>query len=201
MLIYAKIHNGIEAMNSIDSLSIFIIAVGLAIDCFAVSISGSIALRKVSPAQMLRVALAFGAFQAGMTALGWLLGQTVVDLIESFDHWIAFGLLTLVGAHMLWESFRADTDGKKVDITKWLTLLVLSIATSIDALAVGVSFAFLEVNLAYACAVIGAAAFVLSIAGLALGKRLGKIVGKRAEIIGGIVLIGIGVRILLDHLL
>jgi putative Mn2+ efflux pump MntP len=188
-------------MNSVDSLSIFIIAIGLAIDCFAVSISGSIALRKVSPAQMLRVALAFGAFQAGMTALGWLAGQTVVNLIKSFDHWIAFGLLAVVGLKMLWESFRADTDGKTVDITKWLTLLLLSIATSIDALAVGVSFAFLTVNLAYACAVIGGAAFVLTIAGLALGKRLGKIVGKRAEIIGGIVLIGIGIRILLEHML
>ncbi|MFC1998286.1 manganese efflux pump MntP family protein [Chloroflexota bacterium] len=188
-------------MNSVDTLSIFIIAIGLAIDCFVVSVSGSIALRKVSPIRMLRVAFSFGVFQAGMTAIGWLVGQIVVDLIESFDHWIAFGLLALVGLKMLWESFRADTDSKKVDVTKWLTLLVLSIATSIDALAVGVSFAFLTVNLAYACTVIGTAAFVLSIAGLALGKKLGKIVGKRAEIIGGIVLIGIGIRILLEHML
>ena len=188
-------------MNSVDTLSIFIIAIGLAIDCFAVSIGGSVTMRKVTPALMLRVALAFGAFQAGMTALGWLAGQTVVDLIESLDHWIAFGLLAFVGIRMIWESFRKDSDGKTVDITKWLTLLVLSIFTSIDALAVGVSFAFLDVNLAYACAVIGGAAFVLSIAGLALGKKLGKIVGKHAEIIGGIILIGIGIRILLDHML
>jgi len=188
-------------MNSVDTLSIIIIAIGLAIDCFAVSVSGSIATKRIAPIQMLKVALFFGAFQALMTALGWLLGQTVVDLIESFDHWIAFGLLAFVGLHMIWESFRADGNSKRVDITKWLTLLVLSIATSIDALAVGVSFAFLEVNLAYACAVIGGAAFVLSIVGLVLGKNLGKVIGKRAEIIGGIVLIGIGVRILLDHIL
>jgi putative Mn2+ efflux pump MntP len=188
-------------MNSVDTLSIFIIAIGLAIDCFAVSISGSITMRKVTPAQMLRVAFSFGAFQAGMTAIGWLLGQTVVDLIESFDHWIAFGLLAFVGLRMIRESFRADGYGKTVDITRGLALLVLSISTSIDALAVGVSFAFLTVNMAYACAVIGGAAFVLTIAGLALGKKLGKIVGKRAEIIGGIVLIGIGIRILLNHIL
>ena len=188
-------------MNSVDTLSIFIIAIGLAIDCFAVSVSGSIALKRIAPIQMLKVALFFGAFQAGMTALGWLAGQTVVDLIESFDHWIAFGLLAIVGLRMIWESFRADGHGKRVDITRWLTLLVLSIATSIDALAVGVSFAFLTVNLAYACAVIGGAAFVLTVIGLVLGKSLGKVVGKRAEIVGGAVLIGIGIRILLEHLL
>ncbi|MFC1951059.1 manganese efflux pump MntP family protein [Chloroflexota bacterium] len=188
-------------MNSIDTLSIFMIAIGLAIDCFAVSISSSITMRKITPVQMLRVALSFGAFQAGMTALGWLVGQTVVDLIESFDHWIAFGLLAVVGLHMIWESFRANGDKRTTDITKWITLLVLSVATSIDALAVGVSFALFDVNLAYACAVIGGAAFVLSIVGLALGKKLGKIVGKRTEIIGGIVLIGIGIRILLSHML
>jgi len=188
-------------MNSVDTLSIFIIAIGLAIDCFAVSISGSIAIKRIATAQILKVALFFGAFQAGMTALGWLAGQTVVDLIDSFDHWIAFGLLAFVGLRMIWESFRADADSKRVDITKWITLLVLSIATSIDALAVGISFAFLEVNLAYACSVIGVAAFILTIVGLVLGKSLGKVVGKRAEIIGGTVLIGIGIRILLEHLL
>ena len=188
-------------MNSVDTLSIIIIAIGLAIDCFAVSISGSIAAKRIAPAQMIKVALFFGIFQAGMTALGWSVGQAVVDLIKSFDHWIAFGLLAVVGLHMIWESFKGSGDKRKVDITKLLTLLVLSVATSIDALAVGVSFAFLEVNIAIACAVIGAAALILSIVGLALGKRLGKIIGKRAEIVGGIVLIGIGIRILLDHIL
>ncbi|MFC1978976.1 manganese efflux pump MntP family protein [Chloroflexota bacterium] len=191
----------IYAMDSVDTLSIFIIAIGLAIDCFAVSVSGGIALKRIAPVQMLKVALFFGAFQAGMTALGWLLGQTVVDLIESFDHWIAFGLLALVGLKMIWESFRANDDGRTVDITKWLILLVLSVATSIDALAVGISFAFLTVNLAYACLVIGGAALILTVVGLVLGNNLGKVVGKRAEIVGGAVLIGIGIRIILEHIL
>jgi len=188
-------------MNSLDTLTIFIIAIGDAIDCFAVSISGSIAMKRISPAQILKVALSFGIFQAGMTALGWLLGQTVIDLIQSFDHWIAFGLLAAVGMHMIWESLHGSDDEKTADITKWLTLLVLSIATSIDALAVGVSFAFLDANLVYACSVIGGMAFILTIIGLVLGKRLGSIIGKRAEIVGGMVLIGIGIRIILGHLL
>jgi putative Mn2+ efflux pump MntP len=190
-----------EAVNSLDLLSIFLIAIGLAIDCFAVSISGSIAMKRITPAQILRVALSFGAFQAGMTALGWLLGQTFVDLIESFDHWIAFGLLAFVGLRMIWESFRTDSDVRAVDITTGLALLVLSIATSIDALAVGVSFAFFDVNLVYACLIIGIIALALTAVGLSLGKKIGKVIGKRAEIVGGIVLIGIGIRILLEHLL
>jgi putative Mn2+ efflux pump MntP len=150
---------------------------------------------------MLRVALSFGAFQAGMTVLGWLLGQTFVDLIESFDHWIAFGLLAFVGLRMIWESFRTDGDGRAVEITKGLALMVLSVATSIDALAVGISFAFFDVNLAYTCLIIGTIALTLTLVGLSLGKKIGKVVGKRAEIVGGIVLIGIGIRILLEHLL
>jgi len=190
-----------EAANSLDLLSILLIAIGLAIDCFAVSISGSIAMKRITPAQILRVALSFGAFQAGMTALGWLLGQTFVDLIESFDHWIAFGLLAFVGLRMIWESFRTDSDVRAVDITTGLALLVLSIATSIDALAVGVSFAFFDINLAYACLIIGTIALALTAMGLSLGKKIGKVVGKRAEIVGGIVLIGIGIRILFEHLL
>ncbi|MBT3363201.1 MAG: manganese efflux pump [Chloroflexi bacterium] len=184
-----------------DLLSILIIAVGLAVDCFAVSVSGSISMKKVARLPMLRMALAFGLFQAGMTALGWLVGQTVVDYIASVDHWIAFGLLALVGAKMIWESIHADSDNAKtVDVTKGLALLVLSIATSIDALAVGVSFAVLDVNIAFACALIGTAALTLTIIGLILGKRLGTDFGKRAEIVGGIVLIGIGTRILISHL-
>ena len=188
-------------MNGIDLLSISIIAIGLAIDCFAVSISGSIAMRKASPLQIIRVAFSFGVFQAGMTALGWLGGQTVAEMVESYDHWIAFGLLAIVGVHMIWESFRSDANKREHDISRGLVLIVLSIATSIDALAVGFSFSFLDVDIVMACSVIGGTSLVLSAIGMLLGKKLGEVVGKRAEVFGGIVLIGIGIRILVEHLL
>jgi putative Mn2+ efflux pump MntP len=184
-----------------DFISVFIIAVALAADCFAVSFSGSIVMQRVSFLQIFRASLFFGVFQALMPVLGWLLGHTVVDLIAGYDHWLAFALLAIVGGRMLWESFRPG-DGRPAgtDITRGFTLLTLAIATSIDALAVGLTFAFLEVNIALASSVIGAVAFALSVAGFLLGKRAGRLMGKRAEAIGGLILIAIGLRILLTHI-
>ena len=135
-------------MDHLDLISIFIIAVGLSADCFAVAFSGCIAMKSVSKKQVIIASLSFGAFQALMPVLGWLAGQTVVDLIADYDHWLAFGLLAFIGGKMIWESFRKDDQECKTDITKGKTLLTLSIATSIDALAVGLTFAFLEVNIA-----------------------------------------------------
>ncbi len=181
--------------------SVLLIALGLSADCFAVALGGSIAMRSLSRLQVLRAAIAFGLFQALMPVLGWLIGQTVVDLIADYDHWVAFGLLAIVGGHMLWESFRHhDGRAERTDITKGLPLLVLSLATSIDALAVGLTFPFIEVNVAVASPTIGIVAFLATVVGFLLGRKVGELVGRRAAAVGGLLLIAIGLRILLTHL-
>ena len=160
-------------------------------------------MKTLTRLQMLRASLSFGLFQAIMLALGWLAGQTLIDLIGNFDHWLAFILLVFIGGKMVWESFRKEDEEKekKVDFTKGLLLLTLSIATSIDSLAVGLSFAFLDVNIAQASLVIGLTTFVITVIALLIGKKVGKLIGERAELIGGLILIGIGLRILITHLL
>ncbi len=197
----ARIFEEFDRMDSLDLISILIIAVGLSADCFAVAFSGCIAMKSISKKQVVIASLSFGIFQAFMPLLGWLAGQTVVDYIADYDHWLAFGLLAFIGGKMVWESFRKEEKDCRTDITKWGTLLTLSVATSIDALAVGLTFAFLEVNIAMACGVIGVTAFLISILGFILGKKAGKVLGKRAELIGGLVLIAIGLRILISHLM
>ena len=137
-----------------------------------------------------------------MPVVGWLAGRTVVEFITDYDHWVAFALLAIVSGRMLWESFRPEHHkDKEVDITKGLLLITLSIATSIDALAVGLSFAFLNINIALASPIIGAVAFVVTTIGFILGKKASKLIGKRAEAIGGIILLAIASRILLSHIL
>lgn len=189
-------------MSNTDFLSILLIAIGLSADCFAVALSSSISRRTLSSLQILRVALSFGIFQAVMPVLGWLAGNTIVEFISDYDHWLAFGLLGFVGGRMVWESFHSR-DGKSTDrdVTKGLMLLTLSIATSIDALAVGLSFAFLEVNIVVATVTIGITAFLVTIIGLIIGKKVGSLAGKRTECVGGVILIVIGLRILLEHML
>jgi putative Mn2+ efflux pump MntP len=136
-----------------------------------------------------------------MPALGWLAGRTIVDLIGGYDHWVAFVLLALVGGRMVWESFRSRGKEGGMDITRGAPLLTLAVATSIDALAVGLSFAFVKVNIALACSVIGVVACCITIAGFKLGTKAGTVSGKRAELMGGVILMGIGLRILLSHIL
>jgi len=184
-----------------ELLSVIFIALGLSADCFAIGLSASIANRNLSRLQILKVALAFGIFQAVMPIIGWFAGKTMVNIISAYDHWAAFGLLALVGGHMVWESFHREKHEKPPDITKGWRLLILSIATSIDALAVGLAFAFAETNIWLAAPVIGVTCFIISIAGFAIGKKAGELLGKRAEIVGGLILIGIGIKILLEHLL
>lgn len=189
-------------MPDTDILSILFIALALSADCFAVAISTSIAMRFVSRIQIIRVSLSFGIFQAIMPVLGWLAGNTIVDLISGFDHWIAFILLAGIGGKMIWESFHPNSsDGKKRDITKGFLLLTLSVATSIDAFAVGLTLAFLQANIVLASATIGIIAFIITAIGFLVGRKAGKLIGKRAELVGGIVLIGIGLRILITHML
>ncbi len=187
-------------MTELDLVSILLIAVGLAADCFAVTLSGASVKSSFSPLQILRTALTFGLFQALMPVLGWLLGKTVVEFIADFDHWIAFGLLGFIGGKMIWESFRKAEDAPKADFTRGFLLFTLAVATSIDALAVGLTFACFEVNIALATGVIGLVAFLVTIIGFECGKKLGQFAGKRAETIGGIILIAIGIRILVIHL-
>ncbi|MFA4836381.1 MAG: manganese efflux pump MntP family protein [Dehalococcoidia bacterium] len=189
-------------MVSSDFASVLLIAIGLSADCFAVAVSGSASMGTSSTSQVLRISLAFGVSQALMPVFGWLAGRTVIDLIADFDHWIAFALLAVIGGKMIWESFHAKySRSDATDITRGFPLLALSVATSIDALAVGLTFAFLEVNIATASATIGIVAFTVTAIGFLLGRKADNLIGKRAETIGGIVLIGIGLRIVLTHIL
>ncbi|MBN1664947.1 MAG: manganese efflux pump [Deltaproteobacteria bacterium] len=183
-----------------DIISILIIAVGLGMDAFSVAVGVGASGRKLSYGPVLRLSLAFGIFQFVMPLAGWLAGMTVDSLIEDFDHWIAFGLLSFIGGKMIWESFHGDGQNIGIDPTRGFTLLMLAVATSIDALAVGLSFAFLNQKIFYASIIIGLVAFTMTLVGMVFGEKLGKLFGKRAEMIGGLVLIGIGVKIVFDHM-
>ncbi len=189
-------------MDGLDFLSILVIAVGLSADCFAVAFSGSISMPRLGPLQVGRAALSFGFFQAMMPVLGWLAGRTVVDAIAGYDHWLAFGLLAFIGGKMIWESFKKEESRPAgTDITRGFTLVILSVATSIDALAVGLTLAFLEVNITLASVTIGVVALLVTLIGFLAGSKAGRLMGKRAEAIGGLILVTIGLRILLAHLL
>ena len=179
------------------------IAIGLAIDAFAVAVASSIKLRGVSKRQVFRLAFHFGLFQAFMPIIGWALGQTVTDYFSYWDHWIAFVLLGGVGIKSLYEGLKNNTNEESAvkDPTKGISLVALSVATSIDALAIGLSFAVLQIPIWQPCIIIGLVAAALTTIGMFFGERIGGRLGHRAEIIGGLVLIGIGVKIVIDHLL
>ncbi|MBM3285175.1 MAG: manganese efflux pump [Candidatus Aminicenantes bacterium] len=178
------------------------LALALAMDAFAVSLGVGLNLVRASAIQTLRLAFSFGLFQFFMPVIGWSAGTTVIRLIERFDHWVAFALLLGVGSKMIFESFRGRRDirANKSDPTKGLSLFVLSIATSLDSLAVGLSLAALRVAVVYPAAIIGIVAFVMTVAGMKLGPLAGRVIGKRAELAGGLILILIGIKILADHL-
>ena len=180
-------------------ISILVIAIGLSMDAFSVAVSIGAVGRKVSFAPVLRLSASFGLFQFFMPLVGWLGGMTVADYIAGFDHWIAFVLLLYVGGKMIHESFQREEKVHPNDPTKGLTLLMLSVATSIDALAVGLSLAFLKMPILYPSIIIGIVTFIMTALGMLFGEKLGKIFGKRVEVIGGIILIGIGIKILFDH--
>jgi putative Mn2+ efflux pump MntP len=182
-------------------LTLIGIAIGLAMDAFAVAIAAGLALGEVSARQTLRLAWHFGLFQALMPVVGWLAGLTVASWIEPLDHWIAFGLLAAIGGKMIYEALRDHGDVRdRADPTKGWSLILLSIATSIDALAVGLSLALLDVAIWYPAIVIGLVAGGFTAAGLHLGRRFGSLLGRRVEIVGGAILIAIGLRILVEHL-
>ncbi|HQN42688.1 MAG TPA: manganese efflux pump MntP family protein [Anaerolineaceae bacterium] len=187
-----------------DLITTLLIAVGVAMDAFAVSLGIGTSPNGRNMRAAFRLAFHFGFFQGGMTLLGWLAGSTVERFISSVDHWIAFALLAFVGGRMLGEGLKNHTEeevetGK--DPSRGGTLVILCVATSIDALAVGLSMALIEVKIAIACSVIALVTFGLSLVGVRLGQRLGARFGKRMEVLGGLILIGIGIRILVSHLM
>lgn len=185
-------------------LEIWLLAVSLAIDCFTVSITSGIILHRIRWGIFLKMAFLFGLFQAAMPFLGWLGASRFNHLIETYDHWIAFALLAFLGIRMIREHFK-DEEERSFDPTRMKVILTLAVATSIDALAVGISFAFTGFrtlsSLLYPLTAIGIASSVISLAGSLIGVFFGKRFNLRVEIFGGLVLIGIGVKILFEHLL
>lgn len=180
---------------------IALVALGLAADAFAVSVASGVTIRQLRIGHALKIAAFFGSFQAIMPLVGWLAGLSLAYLISGLDHWIAFGLLAFIGSKMVYESVRMGSRERTPDPLNVYVLLMLSVATSIDALAVGISFAFLSVTIITPVIVIGAVTFGLSFLGVYVGDRLGHFFERRIETVGGLILIGIGAKILIEHLL
>lgn len=181
---------------------LFLIAVGLSMDAFAVSICKGLKMQRFNVRHAGVIALAFGGFQALMPVIGWFLGKQFESYITGIDHWIAFALLAVIGGKMAVESFKKEEEdsskeNEKLDVKE---LLVLAVATSIDALAVGITFAFLQVSIVPAVSLIGVITFVLSSVGVFIGHKFGAKFKSKAELAGGIILILIGLKILLEHL-
>ena len=186
-----------------DFVELLLIGVGLSMDAFAVAICKGLGMSRLNMKQAAVIALFFGAFQAIMPFIGWAAGSWLADLITPIDHWVAFALLAFVGGKMLWDAFHEEGDDDPDEMDAKLDLkelLMLAIATSIDALAVGITFAFLQVSIVPSVTIIGCTTFVISFAGVAVGHFFGARFEKPATIVGGVVLILIGVKILLEHL-
>lgn len=180
-------------------LTLFITAVGLSMDAFAVAICKGLAMKKLSWKKALIIGLWFGGFQALMPTIGYLLGTRFEHYVTAIDHWIAFVLLVLIGANMVKESFSKEEESSN-DSVDFKTMFLLAIATSIDALAVGVTYAFLQVRIVPAVSFIGVITFTLSIVGVKIGNVFGLKYKSKAELTGGIILIVMGIKILLEHL-
>lgn len=182
-----------------EIIEIILISLGLAMDAFAVSICKGLSMKKMNYNKAIIIALYFGLFQAIMPLIGYILGDTFDHKIRVIDHWVAFFLLSLIGANLLKESFSKDTE-KSNDRTDLKTMTILAIATSIDALAIGITFAFLEVNIVLALIMIGIITFIMSFIGVKIGNVFGSMYEKKATFVGGTILIFMGIKILLTHL-
>jgi putative Mn2+ efflux pump MntP len=182
-------------------ITIIIIAFALAMDAFAVSIVSGTAYRRLKVKHALRMALSFGAFQAFMPLIGSLAGLTIRDYIADYDHWVAFGLLAAVGGKMIYESFKIAPAEENFNPASIVVLLLLSVATSIDALAVGITLSFLEVSIALAVVIIGLVTFALSYFGVYIGKKVGHFFESQIQALGGLVLIVLGIKILIGDLI
>jgi putative Mn2+ efflux pump MntP len=182
-------------------ISIFIIALGLAMDAFAVSIVSGVTIQRMHIRHALKIAVFFGGFQALMPLLGWLCGSWATEYVQVFDHWVAFGLLLAIGAKMIHESFQMKENDSQKDPLNIYILFGLAVATSIDAFAVGLTFSFLTGTILAPILIIGVITFALSFAGTYLGDRFGHLFENKIEIAGGLILIGMGVKILIEHLI
>ncbi len=190
-----RVCRGVEEKERMDTITLLGIAVALAMDAFAVALATGLTLSVMNGRHLFRLGFHFGLFQALMPVVGWLAGMTIQGWIAAYDHWIAFTLLVFVGGKMIFEAF-ADHEP-----TRGWSLIMLSVATSIDALAVGLTLAMLNVSVWVPSLVIGLVAGILTVAGMLLGRRVNGIWGQRVEVFGGLVLCAIGVKILLEHTL
>ncbi|MGD9679135.1 MAG: manganese efflux pump MntP family protein [Vulcanibacillus sp.] len=182
-------------------LTLFIIAIGLSMDAFAVSITSGIVIYNLKLKNAIKIAIFFGLFQAIMPYIGWLLSNNFSKYIIEFDHWVVFIILLFIGLKMIHESRKSDeNDVPKLNPLNNKILLTLAFATSVDALAVGVSLSFLDVSIYYAMILIGIVTFIFSLIGVYVGNISGELLKKKAELIGGIILILIGTKILFEHL-
>ena len=180
-------------------LELVLLSIGLGMDAFAVSVCKGISMKKMNWKKAIIIGLYFGGFQALMPVIGYYLGSAFESLITNVDHWIAFILLGIIGGKMIKDSFGDESENCNDDVS-FKTMFVLAVATSIDALAIGITFAFLNVNLGLAVSLIGIITFILAVAGTKIGNRFGDKYEKKAEFVGGVILILLGVKILLEHL-
>ena len=183
-----------------DLIAFIVIALVLSIDSFTVSLASGIVIKRLTLNGVLKIAVLFGFFQAMMPLIGWLSGIGIKSLISDLDHWIAFGLLCLVGFKMVYDSLKGGEEIKNDNPLKTGLLVTLGVATSIDALAIGMSFAFLDVSIFVLIIIIGIITFIMASIGVFLGNRFGKVLDRRVMVVGGIVLVVLGVKILVEHL-
>ncbi|MBN2597494.1 manganese efflux pump MntP family protein [Labilibaculum sp.] len=183
-----------------ELLSILLLALGLSVDSFAASICSGLAIKKIHFFQAAKIAFFLAVFQGGMPIIGWYTGWELKDLIKDFDHWVAFILLAGMGSKMIYESITSKEKDCSFNPLKLLVLIGISVATSIDALVVGLSLALIDVVIWFPAIIIGIITFIVSMLGMLLGKKIGSKMSKRFEIIGGVVLILIGFRILIEHI-
>lgn len=188
-------------ITSIELLTTSFIAVGLAADAVAVSLTSGLMIRHIHVNKALKIALFFGGFQAIMPMIGWGIGLAFRDFLASFDHWIAFIILGAIGGKMIYEAFQEDDEDKRFNPLDSYTLMGLAIATSIDALVVGLGLSMIKTPLLLACTVIGLITFILCFISVFIGHKFGNLCGQKVEILGGLVLILIGSKILIEHLM
>lgn len=183
-----------------EILTLCLIASALAMDSFAVSITAGISMKRFKASTMLRISLIFAFFQGLMPVLGWSLGLNFVEIICHYDHWVVFILLSIIGGKMVYEALQHQEEAHNINIYSNRTICILGMATSIDALAVGFSFSLLEVHIVFPAIIIGITTFLFSFGGLTIGLKLGSIFRSKIELVGGILLVGIGIKVLVEHL-
>jgi len=186
--------------SPMEILTIILIAISLSFDTFAVSISSGLVLKKIDFYNATKIAVTLAVFQAVMPLIGWLAGSGIKSYAESFDHWIAFGILGLLGGKMIYESFKTDPEDRSFNPLDIKVMIGMAIATSIDALVVGFSFALLNYQILFSIAIIGVVTYIVAMLGMLFGKNIGSRIGRRMEVLGGLMLIIIGLKILFEHL-